>query len=408
MEGLTLVQYTQKIKEVFVGFSLQWIQAEIAEITLKNGHYYVDLVQKDTAGRNILAKVRATIWANNVWLLETKTQGKLKNLLIIGNKILVLVATNFHELYGFSLNIQNIDISYTIGELEMRRQKTIDTLIGEGLHEKQKKLNLQPVLQRIAVISSSTAAGYQDFVTHLQQNIYGYKFEITFFETTLQGEKAEQEIIASLEEVGEIADDFDVALLLRGGGARLDLEVFNSEFIARTIARMSVPVLTGIGHTKDQSVADFVSFESLKTPTALADFILAHNLDFEQTCFFAFQQMIQQATKQIQIATLQLQETKNSMQYLINRQTKQEEQKIIRLLDKIGFIAQQQLSKTTNQINTIENKIALLNPKNILARGYTITTVNKKLIHKETKLVKGDKIITKGLDFEIETEFTND
>jgi exodeoxyribonuclease VII large subunit len=404
MESLTLLQLTQRVKDLFVGIREQWISAEIAEVNYSGGHCYLTLVQKAERGDKILARVKANIWSTTVWALQTKTQGELNNLLQIGNKVLLKVALNFHDIYGFSLTVSTIDATYTVGELELRRLRTLAVLTEEGLHEKQKKLHLKPVIQRIAVISSVEAAGYEDFMVQLEQNQFGYQFEISFFHSAVQGEKAEAELVSRLEEIGEIADEFDVALLMRGGGSRLDLEVFNSETIARTIAIMSVPVLTGIGHTKDQSVADFVSFESLKTPTALADFILTHNNEFELNCLDAFHTIIQQSKQQVQIANLQLTELKSRLANNTNQILRQNEQFVVRMMDKIGFLAQQKLSKDKNILANIEKSIDLMNPKNILQRGYTMTLLNGKLVNAATKFNKGDKLKTKGFQFEVESE----
>ncbi len=404
MEALTLLQLTQRVKDLFIGIKEQWLSAEIAEVNYSGGHCYLTLVQKAERGDKILAKVKANIWSSTVWALQTKTEGELNNLLQIGNKVLLKVALNFHDIYGFSLTVSSIDATYTVGELELRRLKTLSALTQEGLHEKQKQLNLKPVIQRIAIISSVEAAGYEDFMVQLEQNLFGYQFEISFFNSSVQGEKAEGEIVARLEEIGEIADEFDVALLMRGGGSRLDLEVFNSETIARTIAIMSVPVLTGIGHTKDQSVADFVSFQSLKTPTALADFILTHNNEFEQNCLDAFHHIVQQTKQQVQIANLQIAELKSRLSNSTNQNLRYNEQIIVRLMDKIGFLAQQKIAKDKNTLVTIEKSINLLNPKTILERGYTMTLLNGKLVKPNTKVQKGDKITTKGNQFELQSE----
>lgn len=404
MQPLSLLQYTQLIKNLFLGTTSQWISAEVAEANQRNGHYYLDLVQKDETGRQIVAKVRANIWANTAWVLQTKTQNNLHNLLKIGNKVMLLVAMNFHEVYGFSLVVQNIDITYTIGELELRRQQTIENLIKDELHLRQKQLQIKPVLQKIAVISSAEAAGFQDFMEQLQHNSYNYKFDVSFFDSNVQGDKAEGEIIARLEEIGEIADEFDVALLLRGGGARLDLEVFNSETIARTIAIMSVPVLTGIGHTKDQSVADFVSFQSLKTPTALADFIVEHNAVFEASCVQLVRNIGMYAENSLKNENLQLTDIKTQIAQLTQQRLRNQEQQVIRLADRLIFSAQQKLNNAKHQLQYAEKSIELLNPKNILKRGYTITTLNGQVIDAKTKLPKGSKLKTKGLDFEIDSE----
>lgn len=403
MKHLTLTELTQKIKSLFFGFGEHWVSAEISEVSIK-GHCYLDLVQKDDKTNTILARIRANLWQNTLWALRTSTQGEIDVLLKKGNKVLLLVSVSFHESYGLSLVVHKVDVSYTMGELELRRLKTIENLVAAGLHERQKKLSLPLVIQRVAVISSHEAAGYEDFLTHLQQNSFGYALSISLFASAVQGEKAEAEIVARLEEIGEIGDDFDVVVIMRGGGSRLDLEVFNSEKIAQTIAIMPLPVLTGIGHQKDQSVADFVSFQSLKTPTALADFVLQHNAVFEQHCTTLMHQILQLAQQKMNVEKLQLTDIQNRINFAVQQNLQNHKQKLSRLTDNLYYLAEQNITKQKNLLEKIAQAIDLLDPKNILQRGYTISLLNGKPLSAQTSVKAGDEVQTKGLGFEIKSK----
>ncbi len=402
MQHLSLATLTQQIKTLFFGLGEVWVTAEIAEVSIK-GHCYLDLVQKDEKTNAVVAKIRANLWQTTLWAIRTTTKGEVDKLLQKGNKVLLAVTPTFHEVYGVALVVHKVDINYTMGELERQRLATLERLVAAGLHEKQKKLPLPVVLQRIAVVSSAEAAGYEDFLTHLEQNPLGYAFDVSLFSSAVQGEKAAPELINRLLEIAEIGDDFDCVVLIRGGGSRLDLEVFNHEELAKTIAIMPLPVLTGIGHQKDQSVADFVSFYSLKTPTAVAEFLLQHNLQFHQEMEGAVQQIKQRIQQKLHTEQLELKTYLAHLQLVSKKNVLLEQQQIQYQRQRLRQAIQQNLWKEQNKIQQLQQTLTSLHPNQILARGYTMTLLNGKLLTAQTAMKVGDEIVSKGQDFEVKS-----
>ena len=257
-----------------------WIVAEISEIrTARNGHCYLELVEKQN--EKIIAKSRATIWSNRCPILKDYFEEKTGTPLQAGIKILFRAEVRFHELYGFSLNILDVDPSYTLGDLAKQREEVIRKLKEDGVFDLNKELNLPLVIKKIAVISSETAAGYEDFVNTLNNNPFGYVFEIKIFPALMQGEEAEKDIIRALNEIYEEVEEFDVLAIIRGGGSKLDLNVFDSYELAYQVSQFPLPVITGLGHTRDVSVLDMIVYGALKTPTAAAEFIINVNREFE-------------------------------------------------------------------------------------------------------------------------------
>jgi exodeoxyribonuclease VII, large subunit len=285
MEYLSLFDLQQKIRDSLIGsFPLPlWVVAEIGEMKLNYaGHCYLELVEKDdTDNVKIRAKVNANIWANKFRLLKTYFESSTRIALEEGLKILVKVDVRFHEVYGLSLNIVDIDPSYTIGEIKLQRNLIIQRLLNDGIVDLNKELQLPMVPQRIAVISSSTAAGYQDFVSHISANQFGYCFRIELFAAVMQGNEAEASIIAALERIYIQSNDFDVVVIIRGGGSQTDLVCFDSYAVAANVAQFPLPVLAGIGHDKDESIVDVVAHQSFKTPTAVANFLIDRLAEFE-------------------------------------------------------------------------------------------------------------------------------
>jgi exodeoxyribonuclease VII large subunit len=259
-----------------------WIVAEISEIKMNaTGHCYLELIEKDPSSEKILAKARANIWAFTFRMLkpyfESATGYELKQ----GIKILICVRVEFHEVYGYSLNITDIDPTYTIGDIERKRQEIIARLQKEGVFRMNKELALSPVPQKIAIISSETAAGYRDFIDQLDHNPYGYIFYHHLFPGIMQGDQAEPSIIKAFETIYPYADFFDAVVIIRGGGSKSDLSAFDNYNIAYYITQFPVPVLTGIGHEQDETITDMVAHTRLKTPTAVAEFLIGKVNDFE-------------------------------------------------------------------------------------------------------------------------------
>ena len=240
----------------------------------------LELVEKDD--NKVIAQVKANIWAYEYRKLSLKFQAATNESLRPGMKVLLLVAVTFHEVYGLSLNVRDIDPAYTMGEMALKKRKVIERLTKEGLVKLNKSLSLPVVPQRIAVISSPTAAGYGDFFGQLDNNPYGYKFVHTLFPALMQGSGAEQSIISALRKVSQKIDLFDVLVIIRGGGSVIDLNCFDSYDLASEVARSPLPVITGIGHEKDDTVVDITAHTKMKTPTAVAEFLISGLRSFEE------------------------------------------------------------------------------------------------------------------------------
>lgn len=251
-----------------------WVKAEVSAIKARNGgHCYIELSQSDERG--LVAKANAIIWASKYRFIAPYFESVTGSPLSEGKMILVEVQVNYSQLYGFSLVVNDVDPEYSLGIKELERQKTIERLGKEGLMELQKGLALPLLPYRLAVISAEDAAGYRDFTRHIAENPYGFEFCLDLFPALMQGSECPQSIVSALDAVLESGDEYDAVLILRGGGARLDLACYDDYGLASVIAQYPLPVLTAIGHDQDFHVCDMVAYEYLKTPTALADFILS-------------------------------------------------------------------------------------------------------------------------------------
>ncbi|WP_320053848.1 exodeoxyribonuclease VII large subunit [uncultured Acetobacteroides sp.] len=285
MEHYSLFDLQQKIKDSLQSsFPLPiWVVAEIGEIKVNYaGHCYLELIEKDDSDTvKIRAKVSANIWANKFRLLKAYFETSTRIALEQGLKVLVKVDVRFHEVYGLSLNVVDIDPSYTVGEMKLQRNLIIQKLMEEGIVDLNKEVPLPMAPQRIAVISSASAAGYQDFLNHLAANQFGYAFSVELFAAVMQGNEAEASIIAALDCIYSRLNDFDVAVIIRGGGSQTDLVCFDSYAVAANVAQFPIPVLAGIGHDKDESIVDIVAHQSFKTPTAVANFLIDCLAEFE-------------------------------------------------------------------------------------------------------------------------------
>ncbi len=251
-----------------------WVKAEVSAVKVRNGgHCYLELSQSDDKG--LVAKANAIIWASKYRFIAPYFQSVTGSALAEGMTVLVEVQANYSQLYGFSLIINDIDPEYSLGVREMERQKTLERLAKEGLLELQKELSLPLLPYSLAVISAEDAAGYRDFTRHIAENPYGFSFDLTLFPALMQGADCPQSVIGAMDAVLESGKQFDAVLILRGGGAKLDLACFDDYGLAAVIAQYPLPVLTAIGHDQDFHVCDMVAYEYLKTPTALADYFLA-------------------------------------------------------------------------------------------------------------------------------------
>lgn len=277
-DQLTLSELNSLIKETLeISFPEQlWVVAEIGELKVNRaGHCYMELVEKDATTDEIKARSRATIWSWQFRFIQPYFETTTGQTLQAGLKVLVAVSIEFHEVYGMSLNIKDIDPNYTLGDMARKRQEVIARLMEEGIFEMNKEITLADIPSRLAIISSPTAAGYEDFMNQLQNNEAGYVFYTRLFPATMQGNDASKSIIQALEHIYELEDLFDAVVIIRGGGSQLDLSCFDDYDLALNITQFPLPVLTGIGHEKDESIADMVAHTRLKTPTAVAEFLIS-------------------------------------------------------------------------------------------------------------------------------------
>ncbi len=426
-----------------------WVVAEISEIKENNaGHCYLELIEKHPDEKNVRARVKAIIWSNRYRFLNSFFQNITGEALSEGMKILVKTKVEYHELYGLSLIISDIDPSYTIGEMALKRQMVIKRLEDEGVFSMNKEIEFPIVPQRIAIISSGSAAGYSDFINHLKENNHGYVFYIALFETVMQGIETEQSVISALDRIAGFPDLFDVVVIIRGGGSQIDLSWFDSYNIAYHVTQFPLPVITGIGHEKDFSVTDMVSFQSLKTPTAVADFLIERTEGAEINLTDMSSDIIEHSLAIIEANRTRLETFRINLipvaRLMISRQKEKLSKRIIDLINtgkelilRSGVIPANQksrlissggsfirskgsviermridlisfvlniLGKMKVRANSVENTLNILNPENVLKRGFTITTLNGRVLKSSLEVKPGDNINTKFGDGRVESK----
>lgn len=353
-----------------------WVRAEISELGIRNGHCYMELIEKDEFSNRILAKMRAICWANIFAMLKPYFEQETGQALHAGLQVLVSVLVEFHPAYGLQLNINDINPTYTIGDMARRRLEVIAQLQADGVMDMNKQLPFPTLPQRLAVISSETAAGYGDFCHQLQQNPCGFAFRTELFTAIMQGENAEASIIHALEQIFSRTDDFDAVVIIRGGGATTDLSCFDRYELALNCAQFPLPVVTGIGHLRDVSVLDMVAHTSLKTPTATAEFFI--------NC------MIQQADT---IALL-----KQRLLQTIGNLSDKQQHHIDMLTMRLAAANGQWLARQRNRLELLQKTIELHSPMRILKQGYTLTLKNGKPVTSASALAAGDRITTEFAD----------
>ncbi|MBN1927741.1 MAG: exodeoxyribonuclease VII large subunit [Prolixibacteraceae bacterium] len=462
MEGqLTLSELNALVKDTLeVAFPEQlWLVAEIADMKInRTGHCYLELVEKDKGNEEVLARARATIWSWQFRFIrpyfETSTGQPLTN----GLKVLVAVSVEFHEVYGFSLNIKDIDPAYTLGDMARKRNEIIERLTEEGIFDMNREIPFPDIPSRIAIISSPTAAGYEDFMNQLENNTEGYRFYTKLFAATMQGADSPGSVIMALDAIFEQSELFDVAVIIRGGGSQVDLNCFDDYELAMHIAQFPLPLLTGIGHEKDESVADMVAHTKLKTPTAVAEFLIskydmiAEEIEGTKEAFLhlvssllnneaqrlsssvrLLKPIIKGSIEKIKINffhkikevkplvadTLEHQQFRlikysdkivSESRSMLNKQlnrlssfsvTARHETKLLYLSEtseidekfqRLKHLTGLHFEKYSNQIILCERTNMLVNPKNILKRGFSITLKNGKAVKTARGLEHGDML----------------
>ena len=435
---ITLSQLQERIKAVLgAAVEPQWIVAEIGELKVNNsGHCYLELVEKGGANHIPKAKARAVIWSTHYLMIRNYFIQSTGRDLEAGLRVMVNVEVNYHELYGLSLVIRDIDPTYTLGDMERQRQETIARLKADGIFEMNKELELPPVALRLAVISSGKAAGFQDFMRELEGNRQNYRIGADLFEAFMQGDEAERSIIAALEAILPLTDNYDAVVIIRGGGSQSDLGCFDSYCLCSYIAQFPLPVVTGIGHDKDVSVADMVAHTSLKTPTAVARFFLDRLAEAEQWLDYAKEKLRnvwQMRTQERQMRLtgyaerlvllsqrtlhkeeIRLLQTEERMAarpvQLLKRQSERLERFAERLVSAHRTRSERQqewlkgadgrlrresvrcLNARREQLLLLETRIAAYDPEKILSQGYAILTTGAKTVKNISDLHAGDTV----------------
>lgn len=404
MDSHSLVEFNQLIKSI-LDKKLEksyWIIAEIGELNVnQKGHCYLDLIEKQD--NSIVAKNRATIWSYTFTKLNNWFADRTGTPLKSGMNVLVNASVQYHEVYGFSLNIKDVDPNFTIGERERKKQETIKRLETEGIIDMNKSLILPLVPQRIAVISSETAAGYGDFVNQLETNLYGYKVNFELFNSAMQGDQAVESLLQALHRIYDQEDDFDLITIIRGGGAQTDLDCFDDYELCSHLAQFPLPVITGIGHERDNTIADLVANTRMKTPTAVAEFIISGLSDYDSQVNTIYESIFLRASEIIRDQEDQLNNIGHEIGRLGEQKIHQSELALNNIEHSINSLPQRLIERHTSRLDVFEKTIAASDPKRILEKGFTITKINGKLTSALPKPAKGDVVETTTKDTTFES-----
>ena len=407
MESMTLLELNGRVKST-LQFSMPdayWVQAEISGISPSGqGHCYLELVQKDPMGRTFLAKAKANIWRGTWMRLKPYFEAETGQTLQVGMKVLLQVSVTFHEVYGYSLVVLDIDPTYTMGDMARRRKEILEQLARDGVIGLNRELDIPALPNRIAVISSATAAGWGDFRNQLENNLYGFRFYVKLFPALMQGDDVERSVISALDAVAARRDDFDIVVIIRGGGAVSELSCFDSYNLAYNIANFPLPVITGIGHERDDTVADVVAHTKVKTPTAAAEFIINMALDCAQELEGLTRRMSDAITGRMNAENVRLDRLSQKLPSLFavlkTRQEQILENYMMRSLTGIRNI----LTQNTHKLELFEKSLSGADPVQILRKGYSITRCNGKVITGASDLNRGDRLTTVFADGKVESE----
>ncbi|MDQ3141735.1 MAG: exodeoxyribonuclease VII large subunit [Bacteroidota bacterium] len=392
METFSLSRLNEYIRRaIAVNFpEAIWVVAELVTIKESRGHVYLELAEKDQD--EIIAQSNAVLWKSQYGLMKKQLGDHIHQILKDGNEIRIQVAVDYHIRFGLKLVVQSIDTAFSFGQIAINRKKIIEQLISEGRWQQNKQVVLPAVLQRIAIISSPTAAGNLDFIDQLNQNTFGYKYNVQLYEASMQGSYAENDIVQALQIIESKSSQYDCLIIIRGGGSKLDLIDFDSYKIAAQISASSLPVFTGIGHTIDESVSDLSAYKSLKTPTAVAEFILNHTREYEELLLEAFYEIGVHSNKllnaQSRLLDIQSQDLSFSTDKIIYELTSELHQTSVSFQHGLTIMF-------TNFKHALQNHAIFLNandPEVLFEKGFSILLLNGRKIDNSTTLTEGMEI----------------
>lgn len=383
---------------------LCWLRAEISELKVNaSGHCYLEFIEKNPVSGKMQAKAQGKIWANTFRLLKPYFEKETGQSFSSGIKVLVQVAIDFHEIYGYSLTVYDIDPAYTIGDMMQHRAAVLKQLEEDGVLALNKELILSKLPLRIAVISSKTASGYEDFENQIKLHGSRFAFSVKLFPAIMQGAAAENAIIDALNTIYKQINHFDVVVIIRGGGAVSDLSCFDSYLLAANCAQFPLPIITGIGHEKDNSVLDIVAHTRVKTPTAAAEFLIDKIIDAENELLFVESQILQLVKHRLLTEKTLLSTFLSDMLLKVNRLYTKHQAHLDKSEQDLITGIKHFFSRENHRFELAEQKLKLLSPENILKKGYTLTLRDGKIIKEKELIQQGETITTRFFNGEIES-----
>lgn len=419
MDRLTLYELNSLVKETIeLTFTQQfWVEAELADATERRGHLYLDLVQKDEHSATPIARASARCWAS-VWAsVRPRFERTTRQRLTAGMKVLLRVYPQFHQAYGFSWIVTDIDPTYTLGDMQRQRQEIIDRLKRDGVFDMQRELTLPMFCQRIAVISSATAAGFGDFCNHLQHNDYGFHFAVELFPAIMQGEQVEPTVISALDSINSRIDDFDCVVIIRGGGATVDMSGFNTLLLAENVANFPLPVITGIGHDRDESIIDMISFMQVKTPTAAAAFLIERLLNVSERITAATSSITRCVQEKLEYERIRLTAISTRIPILfsltktrqlsiidsltqrmtaaVQQDIRQRQHQLQIAAQRLAPATQRTMQQEQHRLQMLTQRTAALDPAAILRRGFSMTLCNGRFVTDASQMKNGDIMETR-------------
>ena len=417
---LSLYELNSLVRDV-ISMSLPdsyWVEAELSEAREGYGwHCYMELIEKDEHSNTPIAKAHASCWRTRWMLLKPQFERVTGQRIHAGMKVLLKVHAQFHENYGFSWIVDDIDPTYTMGDMARKRMEIIQTLKEEGVFDLQKELKLPMFCQRIAVISSATAAGYGDFCNQLADNGYGLQFTTALFAATMQGEGVEQSVISALNRINEEWENWDCVVIIRGGGATSDLSGFDTLALAENVANFPLPIITGIGHERDESVLDMISFQRVKTPTAAAAFLVDHLTEVYARIEDAQEAIVNYVKRRLQVERMKFERLSTQIPTLFSLVKVRQSNRLDQLLNRLKVKAERipadglhrlemlearlkepvarKLERELHRIDMLSQRAIAQDPERLLSRGYSITLKDGKSIKDASQLKAGDEIETR-------------
>lgn len=371
-----------------------WVEAELSDLHDRN-HCYMELVENDPFGPTPLAKARAVCWANRWTALRNKFERQTQQQLRPGIKVRIMVTPTFHEAYGFAYQVSDIDPDYTLGDIVRKRMEIIRQLKESGIFDLQRELVLPRFAQRIAVISSAQAAGYGDFCHQIDDNSYGLSFSHELFAAIMQGEQVEQSVIAALDRINARIDEFDVVVIIRGGGATTDMSGFDTLALAENVANFPLPIITGIGHDRDECILDMVSYMRVKTPTAAAAFLIDHLSEVYTALVSARERIGRIAERHLAYEKMRLKQLADRIPTLFALTRERQTKRIDALAHRLDSAATQRLERERHRLQLVGQRAQAQDPIHILRRGYSITLHNGHALRSGDELADGDIIETR-------------